>query len=125
MENFLLEEFQYLAEEQIRRNSSLLDLMTKLEGTNGKINRAISKAVTQCGCIRFLPATHTGREKTVKERAQMQGGLCDSCREELERALGEHLFYLAALLNPLDLSFYDVLFGEMNRQRMLGKYSLR
>ena len=121
----MLEEFQYLAEEQIRRNSSLLDLMTKLEGTNGKINRVLSKAVTHCGCICVSPTTHTSQEKTVKERAQMQGNLCDSCREELERVLGEHLFYLAGLLNPLDLSFYDVLLGEMNRQRMLGKYSLR
>src|SRR3712207_8572531 len=33
------------------RHRSLLDIITKLQETEGRINRAIAKSVTNCGCI--------------------------------------------------------------------------
>ncbi len=125
MDSLILEEFQYLTEEQLKRNSSLLDLMTKTETTGGKINRALSKAITHCGCIRLDAQTHQRAELTSKERAQIKGTLCDTCREELEKVIGEHLFYLTGLLGPLDLSLYDLFLTELGRQKTLGKYNLR
>lgn len=125
MDSFILEEFQYLTEEQLKRNSSLLDLMTKNEVTGGKVNRALSKAITHCGCIRLSAGRHGRGETTLKERAQITGNLCDTCREELERMIGEHLFYLTGILNPLNLSLYDIVLTELKRQKMLGKYNLR
>ncbi len=125
MNEFILEEFQYLTEEQLRRNAGLPDLMTKLETTGGKINRAVSKAMTHCGCIRYGSEKPLEEEHSAKERAGIGGDLCETCREEFERAVGEHLFYLAGLLGALDISLYDMICAEISRQKMIGKYSLR
>ena len=125
MESLILEEFQYMIDQQIRRNGSLIDMLTKLETSGGKLNRALVKAVTHCGCISLDLKRKCTDCSDAKGRAKISGTLCEGCREEVERAMGEHLFYLTAMLSPLDLSLYDLFLGEAQRQKMLGKYNLR
>ena len=125
MEQFILEEFSCAVEEVMRRNVSFFDVITKLETSNAKMSRAAAKAITQCGCVHFEPKEKKKREATLKERSGVRGEMCDSCREELEKAVGEHLFYLSGFLSITGLNFYDVYLKEMSRQRTLGKYSLR
>lgn len=124
MEELLLEEFQTMTGELLMRNTSMVDMMSKLSTTCGKINRALTKAATDCGCISFC-AVKKDLSEPKQEAAHMEGTLCPICREEVEKAVGEHLFYLASLLNPLELNLCDVLLNEKKRVEMLGKYNLR
>ena len=47
----LITELQEQASEVLVRHRSILDIMTKLDEYNGRINRAIAKSVTFCGCM--------------------------------------------------------------------------
>ena len=53
MKDMLIDEFQYTVQELLFRNKSIIDSITKYQDSNARVNRAIVKAVTQCGCIRI------------------------------------------------------------------------
>lgn len=131
MKDAALDSFQYTVAEMLVRNKSILDSMTKLDDSNARINRDISKAVTQCGCISICASKQDYQEEqdfdTVRDlmKSHMDGKLCPSCRDLIEKDIGRHLFYLASIMNTLDLNLYDVLIKELDRVRMLGKFSLR
>lgn len=126
-----LDSFQYAVSELLIRNKSILDGMTKLEDSNARINRTISKAVTQCGCIKINASKQTYPENMDFEKindslsSHMEGTLCPGCRDIIEKDIGRHLFYLTALCNTLDLNLYDMIIKEYERLQLLGKYSLR
>lgn len=124
MEQFILEEFRCVVEEALQYNGNYLDLITKLHMSHAKMSRAAAKAITQCGCVVFDGAA-SKYGKTTKERAGFRGQMCDICREELEKAAGEHLFYLSGFLSAVGIDLYDIYLKELNRQKLLGKYSLR
>lgn len=126
-----LDSFQYAVSELLVRNKSILDEMTKLEDSNARINRTLSKAVTQCGCIKINACKQDYPESMEFENIQkamnshLDGSLCPNCRDLLEKDIGRHLFYLTSLCNNLDLNLYDVIIKELDRLQLLGKYNLR
>jgi hypothetical protein len=126
-----LDSFQYTVSELLIRNKSILDEMTKLADSNARINRTISKAVTQCGCIRVNAKKQEYPEDMELEDigrlldSHVEGQLCSSCRDLLEKDIGRHLFYLTSICNTLDLNLYDIIIKELERLQLLGRYSLR
>ncbi|HHY65530.1 MAG TPA: DUF1573 domain-containing protein [Clostridiaceae bacterium] len=126
-----LDSFQFAVSEFLVRNKSILDEMTKLEDSNARINRTISKAVTQCGCIKINACRQEFPDEMDMEKikaalsSHIEGELCPNCRDILEKDIGRHLFYLATICNNLDLNLYDIIIKEHERVQLLGKYSLR
>jgi hypothetical protein len=124
-------EFQYTVRELLARNKSILDLITKFQDANARVNRSIIKAVTQCGCIKInaekqiVPEDSDFDELKEAMKTHLEGSLCDSCRDIIEREIGRNLFYLVSICDTLDLDFYDAIIKENERVKLLGNYNLR
>lgn len=131
IKDIMLDEFQYTAQELLVRNKSIIDLITKFQDSNGRVNRGIVKSVTQCGCIKIHAKKQTFPEDGDFDEIQssmkthLEGKLCNNCRDIIEKDMGRNLFYLASLCNTLDLNLYDVVLKENERIKMLGRYNLR
>lgn len=131
MKETALDSFQYAVSELLVRNKSILDEMSKLQDSNARINRSISKAVTQCGCIKINASKQDYPEDAeyakIKDfmSSHLEGKLCPNCRDIIEKDMGRHLFYLTTLCNNLDLNLYDIILKESERLRLFGKYNLR
>ncbi len=131
MKDILLDDFQYTAQELLVRNKSILDLITKFQDSNARVNRAIIKSVTQCGCIKIharkqdFPGDGDFDEFRNAMKTHIEGKLCDNCRDMIEKDVGRNLFYLTSICNTLDLNLYDIILKEHERVKMLGKYNLR
>jgi hypothetical protein len=122
-------EFQYTVRELLARNKSILDLITKFQDANARVNRSIIKAVTQCGCIKInaekqiVPEDSDFDELKEAMKTHLEGSLCDSCRDIIEREIGRNLFYLVSICDTLDLDFYDAIIKENERVKLLGNYN--
>lgn len=131
MKDMLIDDFQYTAQELLIRNKSILDLITKYQDSNSRVNRAIIKTVTQCGCMTIsahkqeIPDDASLDEMKNSVESHIEGILCENCRDAIERDIGRNVFYLASICNALDLNLYDIILKENDRIRMLGKYNLR
>ena len=129
--DILVEDFQNVVSELLVRNRSILDIISKVQTSTGRVNRAVVKAVTHCGCIAV-----EGKKQSFPGEArvealhglvstQVKGKLCDDCRSTIEEEIGGALFYLASLCNTLDISLYDVILKEKEKLSTLGGYCLR
>lgn len=131
MEDIKHSKFQETVNENLIRHRSVLDITSKLQEANARLNRAIAKAATSCGCIEIkseLPKipqdinlyhelkNHVGNHLT--------GQLCPTCRETLESELGRCLFYLSALLNLFDMDLDNILEKEQERMDTFGIFRL-
>ncbi len=131
MKDIIVDEFQYTVQELLVRNKSLIDSITKFQDSNARINRSIIKSVTQCGCMKInakkqaFPEDGTFEEIRDAMKSHVEGNLCSSCRDIIEKDVGRNLFYLASICNTLDLNLYDIIIKELERTKMLGKYNLR
>ncbi len=131
MKETTLDSFQYAVSDLLVRNKSILDEMSKFQDSNARINRTISKAVTQCGCIKINAGKQEYPEDAeyakIKDymSSHLEGKLCPSCRDLLEKDMGRHLFYLTTICNNLDLNLYDIILKESERLRLFGKFNLR
>ncbi|MDR7417698.1 MAG: DUF1573 domain-containing protein [Armatimonadota bacterium] len=122
--------FQHTVSEYLIRHRSILDVESKLTEAAARVNRAIAKSVTSCGCVTI----HAGKQRfpsdlSINElRALMQshldGALCARCREALETEIGMTLFYLAAICSLFDLDLDAVLKKEHDRVSSLGVFHL-
>lgn len=127
----MIDEFQYMVQELLVRNKSIVDSITKFQDSNARVNRAIIKAVTQCGCIKIhakkqnIPENGDFDEVKNSMKTHLEGKLCDNCRDQIEKDIGRNVFYLASICNALDLNLYDIMIKEYDRLKMLGKYNLR
>ncbi|SHI01582.1 DUF1573 domain-containing protein [Clostridium grantii] len=133
MKDVIFDHYQNAVSDSLLRHKSLLDIMTKLEESQAKINRSLAKSVTNCGCIE-IKATKQHIPENKEPQADdynkyfdthLKGKLCDECRENIEDEIGNDLFYLASLCNLLDLNLYDILLKEYNQIATLGKYSMK
>lgn len=132
MKDVIFDDFQNSVSESLLRHKSILDIMTKLQESQSRINRAIAKSATNCGCIKInvekqrIPDSceNIGDLQSLLE-THLKGNVCENCRDVLEKEIGNNLFYLASLCDVLDLNLYDVLLKEYNRINTLGKYSLK
>ena len=129
--DIFLEDFQSVVGEMLIRNRSILDVVSKIQVSGGRVNRAVVKSVTHCGCISIdgkkqaFPNGASINDLSGLISTQVKGELCPDCRQTIEKEIGGALFYLAALCNTLDISLYDVILKEKETLATLGNYSLR
>lgn len=134
MKDVIFDDFQNSVNDSLLRHRSILDIMTKLQESEARINRAVVKTVTNCGCMQIEASKQQMNihkdDIDIEElknhlQSHLSGSACDNCRDVLEREVGNHMFYLASLCNILDLNLYDILLKEYDRIDTLGKFSLR
>lgn len=124
------DKFQDTVADCLIRHKSILDVLTKFQETTARVNRAVSKSVTNCGCIQInakkqqVPSEIRLYELVSYMDTHTKGELCDNCREIIELEIGNHLFYLAALCNILELNLEDILCAENEKLSTLGIYNL-
>lgn len=130
MKDVILDDFQSSVSESLIRHKSIIDIMTKLGEANARVNRALAKSITNCGCIKVdahkqrLPEDASLEDLPNFLSHQVKGDLCDNCREVLEEEIGSNLYYLAALCDSVDINLFDVILKEYNKVQTLGKFSM-
>ena len=118
MKDLLCDEFQNTVAELLIRHHSVLDVISKSQESNSRVNRAVIKAVTSCGCLQVearkknIPPDTSLSELKKNLESHLQGSICDNCKEIVEMEIGRSLFYLTALCNLLDLNLYDIFLKE-------------
>jgi hypothetical protein len=129
--DILVEDFQNVVSELLVRNRSILDILSKVHTSTARVNRAVVKAVTHCGCVgidgkkQSFPGEASVEELQGLLYTQLKGKLCDDCRATVEEEIGGSLFYLVSLCNALGISLYDVILKEKETLSTLGGYCLR
>jgi hypothetical protein len=122
--------FQDTVDEYLIRHRSILDVQSKLSEAAARINRAIAKSVTSCGCVTIqagrqrFPTEMTIAEVREVVQTHLSGTLCDRCREVLETEIGSALFYLAAASSLFGLDLDAILRKEHARVATLGVFHL-
>lgn len=121
-------QFQRKVDELLVRHRSALDVLSKFQESNARVNRAVIKAVTNCGCL-IINASRQASAESLQEMqdlssTHLQGELCDSCSEIIETELGNNLFYLVAICNLLGLDMGSVLEKEYQKVSALGRFNL-
>ncbi len=130
MKDLLCDEFQNTVSELLIRHQSILDVLSKLQEASARINRAATKAVTNCGCIQVnakkkgIPDNVSLSELKKYVDSHIEGQLCSNCRDIVEAEIGRALFYLAALCNHLDINLYDVFIKEHKKLSTLRFFNL-
>lgn len=123
-----VEEFQDVVSQLLARHRSILDCLTKHHESTSRVNRAVTKAVTHCGCISInanrqnFPEDGSLKDCQKYACSHLEGKLCENCYEVVEEELGNHLFYLAALCNLLDIDLKEVFCNELSRLNTLGHF---
>lgn len=126
----LTDRYQALIESLLIRHQSILDILTKNSETSARVNRAVAKSVTNCGCLSVVakkkPIPEDAVLSDLKELldSQLEGTLCESCKDIIEVELGKQLFYIGALANTLGLSLSEVLEKEEKRLTTLTIFNL-
>ena len=130
MNDLLCDGFQEAVDEYLIRHKSILDVLSKLGESSCRINRAVAKAVTSCGCIRIDATKQSippdaGSLESIRDymKSHVEGHLCEYCSEVLEDEIGRTLFYLTALCNVLDLDPSSILQKEQERLTCLGVFN--
>lgn len=125
-----LQEFQQQVSELLLRHRSLLDVMTKYNQSNASVNRAVSKSITECGCIElsakqqgFSPDMELGEAKR-QTKSHMSGELCEQCADIIRSEMGKNLFYLSAYCNLLGVNLEEVVTKESEKCSTLGWFNL-
>lgn len=123
--------FQHQVASLLIRHRSFLDASSKLTESNARVNRAVMKAVTDCGCIEVQANRQPYEPETsfesMKEEfhSHLSGGLCEHCSDVIKQEMGKNIFYLTALCNLLAIDLQDVIQQESNKLSTLGIFSLR
>lgn len=122
--------FQEAVDSYLIRHRSILDVLSKFQESSARVNRAVAKAVTNCGCLCInacrQPVTTTMSLEEFRQQANshLQGELCEHCREALVSEIGTSLFYQAALCSLLGLELDQIMIQEAERLNMLGIFNL-
>lgn len=123
--------FQENVQENLVRHYSILDIVSKFQETNARVNRALFRAVTDCGCIEIdasrqvLPDDCSFEDVRNHIQSHVEGQLCDNCREVIEAEIGQNLFYLTGMCNALGLDLDELIRKESQRVNTLGMFHLR
>lgn len=123
-------DFQDQVSQVLIRHRSILDIMTKLDEYNARINRAVAKSVTSCGCISVNAgkqdySTESFENMLTSVKSHVEGSICDGCKEVLNEEIGSYIFYSAALCNSLGLDLDEILRREYDTIKTLGVFSLK
>ncbi|KJR47850.1 hypothetical protein UF75_1805 [Desulfosporosinus sp. I2] len=126
----LTDQFQSTVKSLLIRHQSILDILSKGQETSARVNRAVVKSVTSCGCHavnarkKSLPTDAGLADLKELLDSQLEGNVCDSCRDIIEAELGKQLFYIAALSNALDISLTNVFNQENKKLQTLTIFNL-
>lgn len=124
-------EFQTTVADYLIRHRSILDVMSKLQDATSHVNRAITKSVTSCGCLKIdaskqpIPDNSTLTEMADYVRTHLEGQVCPNCFDTIEAELGSLMFYLTAICTLLDMDLAKIIIHENKRIEALGLYSLK
>lgn len=130
MKHLICEDFQQSVSELLIRHKSVLDIITKLEESQARVNRAVVKSVTSCGCIKInaskqqIPPDADINDLKSCMSTHLNGELCENCKDIIEKEIGNHLFYITSLCNTLDIKLNDVLEKEHEKINTLGIYNM-
>ncbi len=130
MKEISCEKFQNKVNDLLIRHRSILDVLSKFQESNSRVNRSVVKTVTNCGCLSIqatkkdLPPESSLEIFSSIMETHLEGKLCDSCKEIIEMELGNNLFYLVALCNILGLEMDEILSKEYGKISALGKFNL-
>lgn len=122
--------FQEVVEEHLVRHRSVLDVLSKFQESSARVNRALAKAVTGCGCLQIRASRQQAPDnidfRQLKDHmaSHLEGELCENCREVLETEVGRTLFYLATICDLNNLSMQDIMNKERQRISALGPFNL-
>ncbi|MGI6451096.1 MAG: DUF1573 domain-containing protein [Desulfitobacteriia bacterium] len=126
-----IDEFQEIVDSMLIQHQSILDILSKGQEASARVNRAVVKSVTSCGCISIeaernaIPEDATLADLKYILSNHLQGELCPNCRDIIESELGKQLFYITALVNTLGFSLSDILKREEANLKTLTIYNLR
>lgn len=128
--DYLLDNFQSQASKSLIRHRSILDIMTKLDQYCSRVNRAVAKSVTICGCISINAKKQVFDGESYDElidkvEDHLEGEICGQCKEVLESEIGNTIFYLASLSNTLGLNLTEIIEKEYNLEKTLGVFGLK
>ena len=123
-------DFQTAVDQYLIRHRSIIDVLTKYQEATARVNRAVAKAVTECGCVSIaaerqkIPADAEYSKLRLFMSSHLSGDLCETCRDVLANELGHSLFYLTALCNLTGLDLQTVLQRETKNVKTLGIFHL-
>lgn len=131
MKDLICDEFQNAVEQLLIRHYSILDVLSKLSESNCRVNRAVVKSVTDCGCV-SIQAQKVQIPQNIESVVELKqyldnhlkGELCPHCEEVIVGELGKMLFYTAALCNCLHINLYDVFLQEYKQATTLGVFNM-
>lgn len=128
--DFNADDFQKEVDNILIRNSSILDITTKLSEYSSRINRAVMKSATTCGCIEIHGKKQNFNYETFDELkkamdSQVIGEICPICKDILEDEIGSFIFYLTALCNALGIDIKDPVIKEYSKMKTLGIFNLK
>ncbi len=130
VDNVKCDDFQKNVSELLIRHKSILDILSKISEAQTRINRAVTKSVTTCGCIRVnakrqcIPLDATIADLKECMNTHLEGKLCENCKDVIEKEIGNTLFYITSLCNVLDISLQEVLSKEIEKINTLGIYNM-
>lgn len=125
------DDFQKTVDRMLIQHQSIMDILSKGQDASARVNRAVVKSVTSCGCLSVeakknkIPENATLADLKYVFNSHLKGTLCDNCKDILEMELGKQLFYIAALANTLGLSVDDILKKEEENLNTLTVFNLR
>lgn len=128
--NLQFRDFQQTVSNFLLRHQSILDILSKSQEANSRVNRAVTKSVTSCGCMKInadrkpLPREANLDDLRKLLSNHLEGEVCENCRDIIINELGRSLFYYAALCNTLDISLQEVLEKENDKVTTLGKFNM-
>lgn len=130
MNDIVIDDFQRFVAESLIRHKSILDLITKSSESSSRVNRAIVKSVSRCGCISIsanrqqIPGDASLEEIPDLLSNQIDGELCPNCRDVIKEEIGSNIYYIAAICDALDLNLYDIILQQYDKIKTLGKFSM-
>lgn len=122
--------FQRSVSLNLVRHRSILDVMTKYQDACSRVNRALAKSVTACGCLKVqagkqdLPPDASLSEMSEYVQTHLEGHLCPNCSEVIEEEMGRSMFFLAAICTLTGIDLHEIIRKENDRINTLGFYSL-
>lgn len=123
-------DFQSAVDEYLIRHRSVLDVLTKYQEATARVNRAIAKSVTECGCVEVKANRQQIPDQTAYSdlkqfmSSHLSGEPCENCKEVISKELGHSMFYMAALCNLIGIRFHEVMRRECKNVTTLGVFHL-
>lgn len=129
MSEMHLKQFQDQVSDLLLRHRSLLDIMSKFNQSNASVNRSVTKAITECGCIELIAKKQKYEDLSSQEpngllETHLSGEPCEQCREVIVSELGKNLFYMSSLCNVLHVSLEEVVSNESEKCSTLGFFNM-